>query len=85
MLIVCPQMWIGYQAIIGIGIGLGMQQPLIAVQAVLDISQVPIGTSIVSSLRLCPAQEQQKTDCPVDHLRTNTWRRSLRVYWAKHI
>lgn len=42
------QMWIGYQAIMGIGIGLGMQQPLIAVQAVLDISQVPIGTSIVS-------------------------------------
>lgn len=41
------QMWIGYQAIIGIGIGLGMQQPMIAVQAVLDISLVPIGTSII--------------------------------------
>lgn len=41
------QKWIGYQALIGIGIGLGMQQPLIAVQTVLDISQVPIGTSII--------------------------------------
>ncbi|KAE8445029.1 hypothetical protein EG329_014035 [Mollisiaceae sp. DMI_Dod_QoI] len=39
--------WIGYQALVGIGIGLGMQQPLIAVQTVLDISQVPIGTSII--------------------------------------
>ena len=39
--------WIGYQALTGIGIGLGMQQPLIAVQTVLDISQVPIGTSII--------------------------------------
>jgi hypothetical protein len=42
-------MWIGYQALVGIGIGMGMQQPMIAVQAVLDISQVPIGTSIVSA------------------------------------
>src|SRR4051812_43642885 len=40
-------MWIGYQAIAGIGIGLGMQQPLIAVQTVLDISVVPIGTSVI--------------------------------------
>jgi hypothetical protein len=40
-------MWIGYQAITGIGIGFGMQQPLIAVQTVLDISQVPIGTSVI--------------------------------------
>lgn len=39
--------WIGYQAIAGIGIGLGMQQPLIAVQTVLDISVVPIGTSVI--------------------------------------
>lgn len=41
------QYWIGYQAIAGIGIGLGMQQPLIAVQTVLDISVVPIGTSVI--------------------------------------
>jgi hypothetical protein len=40
-------LWIGYQAITGIGIGLGMQQPLIAVQTILDISDVPIGTSVI--------------------------------------
>jgi hypothetical protein len=34
-------------ALAGIGVGLGMQQPLIAVQTVLDISEVPIGTSII--------------------------------------
>ena len=39
--------WIGYQALTGLGIGMGMQQPLIVVQTVLDISQVPIGTSII--------------------------------------
>ncbi|KAG0650946.1 Aspyridones efflux [Hyphodiscus hymeniophilus] len=44
-------MWIGYQAIAGIGIGLGMQQPLIAVQTILDISQVPIGTSVIIFLQ----------------------------------
>ncbi|TVY20389.1 Efflux pump roqT [Lachnellula arida] len=38
--------WIGYQAIVGVGIGLGMQQPMIAVQTFLDISQVPTGTSV---------------------------------------
>lgn len=43
--------WIGYQAIAGIGIGLGMQQSLIAVQTVLDISQVPIGTSVIILLQ----------------------------------
>ena len=41
------QYWIGYQALTGIGIGLGMQQPMIVVQNVLDISQVPIGTAII--------------------------------------
>lgn len=44
-------MWIGYQAIAGIGIGLGMQQPLIAVQTVLDISEVPVGTSVIIFLQ----------------------------------
>ncbi|KAL3423692.1 major facilitator superfamily transporter [Phlyctema vagabunda] len=43
--------WIGYQAIAGIGIGLGMQQPLIAIQTVLDISEVPIGTSVIIFLQ----------------------------------
>jgi len=41
------QMWIGYQCLIGFGIGMGMQQPMIAVQTVPDISEVPVGTSII--------------------------------------
>jgi MFS family permease len=44
-------MWIGYQAISGFGVGLGMQQPLIAVQTVLEISQVPIATAILVFLQ----------------------------------
>lgn len=43
--------WIGYQALAGVGVGLGMQQPLIAVQTVLDISVVPIGTSVIIFLQ----------------------------------
>ncbi|ESZ95339.1 DHA14-like major facilitator [Sclerotinia borealis F-4128] len=39
--------WIGYQCLAGIGIGFGMQQPLIAVQTILNISQVPTGTSVI--------------------------------------
>lgn len=39
--------WIGYQAIFGFGVGLAMQQPLIAAQTVLHIDDVPIGTSVV--------------------------------------
>jgi hypothetical protein len=39
--------WIGYQLIAGIGVGLGMQQPLIAVQVVLDLADVPTGTALI--------------------------------------
>jgi hypothetical protein len=39
--------WIGYQVIFGAGIGLGMQQALIAVQTVLPDNDVPIGTAIM--------------------------------------
>ncbi|KHN96025.1 Major facilitator superfamily domain, general substrate transporter [Metarhizium album ARSEF 1941] len=39
--------WIGYQVIAGVGVGIGMQQPLIAVQVVLDMVDVPTGTSII--------------------------------------
>lgn len=39
--------WIGYQIVFGFGVGLGMQQPLIAIQTVLPKSDVPIGTAIV--------------------------------------
>ena len=39
--------WIGYQVLAGVGIGLGMQQPLMAVQTVLDIDDVPTGTAVI--------------------------------------
>jgi hypothetical protein len=44
-------MWIGYQVIAGAGIGLAMQQPLMAVQTVLDIKDVPTGTAVVVFLQ----------------------------------
>ena len=40
--------WIGFQIIFGLGVGFGMQQPLIAAQTVLPIKDVPIGTSIIN-------------------------------------
>ncbi|KAI5838933.1 major facilitator superfamily domain-containing protein [Morchella snyderi] len=40
-------MWIGYQVLCGAGIGLVMQQPMIAAQTVLKLEDVPTGTSCV--------------------------------------
>ncbi|KAJ7200629.1 permease of the major facilitator superfamily [Mycena pura] len=37
-----PMSWISYEIVCGFGLGLGMQQPLLAVQA-----QVPVGTAVV--------------------------------------
>lgn len=39
--------WIGYQALFGIGLGLGMQQPMIVMQTALKSVDVPCGTAIV--------------------------------------
>ncbi|KAI4128159.1 MAG: hypothetical protein LQ338_002861 [Usnochroma carphineum] len=39
--------WIGYQVIYGLGVGFGMQQPLMAAQTVLPLDDVPIGTTII--------------------------------------
>ncbi|KAK1753335.1 major facilitator superfamily domain-containing protein [Echria macrotheca] len=39
--------WFGYEAFAGIAFGAGMQQPVMAVQTVLPIDQIPIGTSLV--------------------------------------
>ncbi|TGJ86860.1 hypothetical protein E0Z10_g1867 [Xylaria hypoxylon] len=39
--------WIGYQIIYGAGNGLALQQALIAVQASLDMKDVPVGTAVV--------------------------------------
>lgn len=39
--------WIGYQIIYGFGVGLAMQQPLIAVQTVLPNADIPVGTALI--------------------------------------
>ncbi|KAF2142234.1 uncharacterized protein K452DRAFT_318515 [Aplosporella prunicola CBS 121167] len=39
--------WIGYQVLFGMGVGFGMQQTLIAVQAALPAADIPIGTAIM--------------------------------------
>ncbi|KAL0571514.1 MFS sugar transporter [Marasmius crinis-equi] len=39
--------WIGFQAIYGLGIGVGLQQPLMAAQTVLPLQDVPSGTAII--------------------------------------
>ena len=44
--------WIGYQVVIGFGIGLGLQLPLIAVQTVLDMSEIPSATALMIFLQL---------------------------------
>ncbi|KAJ6494309.1 MFS transporter [Mycena sanguinolenta] len=43
--------WIGYQIIFGFGFGFGMQGPLITAQTVLELKDVPIGTTINNFLR----------------------------------
>ncbi|CAM1511984.1 Fc.00g094970.m01.CDS01 [Cosmosporella sp. VM-42] len=39
--------WIGYQLMAGIGVGISMQQPLIAVQVVCDMADIPTGTAMI--------------------------------------
>ncbi|KAL2194039.1 major facilitator superfamily domain-containing protein [Corynascus similis CBS 632.67] len=39
--------WIGYQILLGAGLGMSFQQPLMAVQTVLDIKDVPTGMSLI--------------------------------------
>lgn len=39
--------WIGYQVLFGIGVGLGMQQPHLCAQIVLPRPEVPIGVSLI--------------------------------------
>ncbi|OCB91721.1 MFS general substrate transporter [Sanghuangporus baumii] len=39
--------WIGYQIVAGFGFGLGMQVPFLAVQAVLDTSDMPTGNATI--------------------------------------
>ena len=44
--------WIGYQVICGFGIGVGLQLPLVAIQTVLDMSEIPIATALVIFMQL---------------------------------
>lgn len=39
--------WIGYQALAGFGVGMGSQQPIVAVQNVLPLIDVPTGTTLL--------------------------------------
>ncbi|KAE8350912.1 major facilitator superfamily domain-containing protein [Aspergillus coremiiformis] len=39
--------WIGYQVLYGIGVGIGMQQPMMVVQTALPLSYVPTATALV--------------------------------------
>lgn len=55
--------WIGYQILFGFGVGIGMQQTMVSVQASLDHADVAIGTAIMmfaqtlgGALFICVAQ-----------------------------
>lgn len=43
-----PGEWIGYQILMGMGVGLGMQQPFIVVQNVLPDGDIPTGTAVIT-------------------------------------
>lgn len=40
--------WIGYQALYGLGLGMGLQQPLIVIQTALPATDVPSATAIIT-------------------------------------
>ncbi|KAJ7165618.1 major facilitator superfamily domain-containing protein [Mycena crocata] len=43
--------WIGYQVVYGLGVGFGMQQPVLAAQTVLSLQDIPTGTSLVAFIQ----------------------------------
>lgn len=43
--------WIGYQVILGIGFGVGSQQPLNVIQTILERSDIAIGSAIIMFIR----------------------------------
>ncbi|BCS26974.1 MDR family MFS transporter [Aspergillus puulaauensis] len=43
--------WIGYQVLAGLGFGLGIQQPMLVVQTILDRSDIATGTAIIMFFR----------------------------------
>ena len=44
--------WIGYQAILGFGIGFGLQQPIVCVQHVLSPHDVPFGIALMNMMQM---------------------------------
>ncbi|KAL3443189.1 major facilitator superfamily domain-containing protein [Aspergillus insuetus] len=40
--------WIGYQVLVGAGVGMGVQLPVITAQAVLPAPDIPVGTAVVT-------------------------------------
>jgi hypothetical protein len=46
-----PAKWIGYQVLYGLGVGLSMQTPIVVVQTVLPISDIPAGTALIMFLQ----------------------------------
>ncbi|PVH92511.1 putative efflux pump antibiotic resistance protein [Periconia macrospinosa] len=40
--------WIGYQAMLGFGVGIGIQCPLLVIQTVLSEDNVPVGTALIT-------------------------------------
>ena len=44
--------WIGYQIIYGAGVGFGMQQALMTAQTVLDLVDIPVGTSLIMFMQI---------------------------------
>ncbi|KAJ6257470.1 MFS-type efflux pump [Drechslerella dactyloides] len=40
--------WIGYQVLAGSGVGVGFQVPILAVQTVLSMDDIPVGTAIIT-------------------------------------
>lgn len=41
-------MWLGFQALYGLGVGMGMQQPNIAAQTVCKLDDVPVATALTN-------------------------------------
>ncbi|KAG6058094.1 hypothetical protein E4U17_000487 [Claviceps sp. LM77 group G4] len=44
--------WIGYQALLGFGIGFGLQQPIVCAQHVLDERDVPFGVAFINMMQM---------------------------------
>ena len=44
--------WIGYQVLFGLGVGFGVPQTLVAVQAALDLRDIPIGNAVTMFIQV---------------------------------